>query len=81
MDKETIAKTVKQLVKTHGLTQLLKTTGLDKSVIYRLIHKQNVTLDKFLVLMNKFPREFRPEFQMKDTLDKLEELTKNLRNR
>ena len=81
MDKKTIGKQVKQLVKTHGLAKVLKTSGLDKSVIYRLIHKQNVTLDKFLVLMAKFPREFRPEFEMKDTSDKLEKLTKNLRNR
>ena len=49
---------IKNLVKKYSKPEVLKLTGLDKNVIYRLENKQNVTLDNFLAIKRAFPDEF-----------------------
>ena len=56
---EDIAKLVKQLVKDYSSKEVILKSGVDKNVIYRLEHEQNVTLDNYLKIKNAFPEVFK----------------------
>ena len=49
---------IKNLVKKYSKPEVIKQTGLDKNVIYRLENQQNVTLENFLAIKRAFPDEF-----------------------
>ena len=49
---------IKNLIRKYSKQEIIKQTGLDKNVIYRLENKQNVTLDNFLAIKRAFPDEF-----------------------
>jgi len=49
---------IKHLIKNHSTKEVLKKTGLDKNVIYRLENEQNVTLENFLKIKKAFPDVF-----------------------
>ena len=49
---------IKNLVKKYTKPEIIKQTGLDKNVIYRLENQQNVTLENFLAIKRAFPDEF-----------------------
>lgn len=49
---------IKNLIKKYSKSEILKLTGLDKNVIYRLENQQNVTLENFLAIKRAFPEAF-----------------------
>lgn len=49
---------IKNLIRKYSKPEVLKLTGLDKNVIYRLENQQNVTLENFLAIKRAFPDDF-----------------------
>lgn len=52
---------VKYLIKTHSREEIIKNAGVDKNVLYRLEHNQNVTLENFLKIKRCYPEIFLPD--------------------
>lgn len=55
---EEASEVIKYLIKTYSTPEIIKKSGVDKNVLYRLEHKQNVTLDNWLKIKRCFPEVF-----------------------
>ena len=52
---------IKYLIRTHSRENIIKNAGVDKNVLYRLEHNQNVTLDNWLKIKRCYPEVFLPD--------------------
>ena len=52
---------IKYLIRTHSREEIIKNAGVDKNVLYRLEHNQNVTLDNWLKIKRCYPEVFLPD--------------------
>ena len=52
---------IKFLIKKYSASEIIKKTGVDKNVLYRLEHQQNVTLENWLKIKRCFPELFVPD--------------------
>ena len=44
---EEFSQFIKELCKEHSQKDIIKKSGIDKNVLYRAIHQQNITLDNY----------------------------------
>ena len=52
---------IKYLIKKYSASEIIKKTGVDKNVLYRLEHQQNITLENWLKIKRCFPELFVPD--------------------
>lgn len=54
-------KLINHLIQKYSREEIIKKTGVDKNVLYRLEHNQNITLENFLKIKRCYPEVFIPD--------------------
>ena len=56
---EEFSQFIKELCKEHSQKDIIKKSGIDKNVLYRAIHQQNITLDNYYKIKKAYSEQFK----------------------
>lgn len=56
---EEFSQFIKELCKEHSQKDIIKKSGIDKNVLYRAIHQQNITLDNYYKIKKAYSEQLK----------------------
>lgn len=56
---EEFSQFIKELCKEHSQKDIIKKSGIDKNVLYRALHQQNITLDNYYKIKKAYHEQFK----------------------
>lgn len=66
---EEFSKYLKSLTKKYSQKEIIEKSGIDKNVLYRILNKQNITLDNYYKIINAYPHEINDTVNQKIVSD------------